>query len=465
MTQTKVEGSLQIPTPSILITTGTHTVLGSENDTPFIADSTSGNLIIRFVATLGDGFKCSIKKIASANTVTLDSSDSSLFDGAATKVLSTDDDFIQIVCDGTDFHITSAASPPGSNLITDPFFLDWGQGTSRAGLSGATGLRYGPTLMAHKVISNSPVVLTASQQTDVPTVAQAGYKIPYSCKWLVTTPDAALAAGEASYLEFMIPGPKYANIHQQTYTYSLWIKIKGGTTPHSSSKVCLAFTNSANDRSYVADTVITTDNTWQNISVTIPADTTGTYLFTPASVGLRVRLALAVGSTYQGTDLTFESANDISTSATTNLADEANDEIWIAAPKLELGAVASSANHSNFDQAHLEILRYYSNSYGQNEPPGTVTSNGVCKFLASYTNGTQSCGIQFPVKMIKVPSVIIWNPDGTTGEVVRTSNNVDVAVTASEISMAGFGMVGGPGQDVGDNANQGHYEAEARFEV
>ncbi len=272
------------------------------------------------------------------------------------------------------------------NLIIDPFMTQWPEGTSMA--SHTTG--YFNALWRLRP-SGSSVVATCSQSTDVPTIAEAGYKIPYASKILITTADASLGATEMMGVEYKVTGPDYAKIHQQAFTFSCWLKIKGGTTAHSGSKVAFSFGSSDNGRTYVEDVTITGDDTWQFCEVNVPANATGTFLFTEADIGLRVTININGGSSRQGTDQTWESALNLNTSASENLADEVNDEIHFTACKLEKGTSATTCTVPPIatvrDQVDYYVQRYeYANEGNEMICSGFQNSTTVSHCQLNYRN-------------------------------------------------------------------------------
>ena len=71
-----------------------------------IADDTSGAITINLPAAESSTHRTlTVKKTSASNSVTLDGNASETIDGATTKALSSQYDFVTIVCDGTAWHI------------------------------------------------------------------------------------------------------------------------------------------------------------------------------------------------------------------------------------------------------------------------------------------------------------------------------------------------------------------------
>ena len=86
----------------------------------------------------------------------------------------------------------------------------------------------------------------------------------------------------------------WGTANAQTVTLSFWVRSSLTGTFGG------ALRNSGGNRSYVFSYSIPSANTWTNVSVTIPGDTTGTWL-TDNGVGIRVEFGLGVGSSFSGT--------------------------------------------------------------------------------------------------------------------------------------------------------------------
>ena len=95
----------------------------------------------------------------------------------------------------------------------------------------------------------------------------------------------------------------------KTISVSFWVKSSVTGT------YALAVANSANNRHYIRHYTINSANTWEYKTVTIPGDTTGTWLKSN-DVGLRLKFTLAAGTSYQGTVDSWNAADVIGTSST-----------------------------------------------------------------------------------------------------------------------------------------------------
>lgn len=88
--------------------TSTYTVLETDRDKTILADSSGGAVTITLLAaaTAGDGFRLTVKKTDSSSTaVTVDGNASETIDGATTYLLYNQYDSIDLICDGSNWHI------------------------------------------------------------------------------------------------------------------------------------------------------------------------------------------------------------------------------------------------------------------------------------------------------------------------------------------------------------------------
>lgn len=102
--------------------TGNTTIDNTYRNKILLCDATSASFTVTLqaAATALDGFRIIVKKTDStANTVTIDGNSSETIDGALTKVLSSQYDVVEIVCDGSNWNIVS--TPAGAKLTANTF--------------------------------------------------------------------------------------------------------------------------------------------------------------------------------------------------------------------------------------------------------------------------------------------------------------------------------------------------------
>ena len=247
------------------------------------------------------------------------------------------------------------------NIIVNGDFSVWQRGTSFTGMTDGFCASY------WKYITNGSQVVNITLDTDVPTVAQAGRKFKNSVKIIATTGNASPSAGNYALFRQHIEGYDYEPLAQKTKTHSFWIKsTKTGT-------LCLAFNNSAQDRSFIKEVTINAANTWELKTINIAAeDGTGTWDYTTGT-GLYVDWALLTGTDFNGTkDAWTTQTAKFATTGKTNFLSATNDSIKICAVQLEKGDIATPFEFIKYsDQFHkcMRILRAYG-GYGSYDVAG-----------------------------------------------------------------------------------------------
>ena len=196
--------------------------------------------------------------------------------------------------------------------------------------------------------------VTITQNSDVPTFAEAGRRIPASLKIDVTTADASLVAGDVAFLSQRIEGYRWSQADQRPTVCSFWVKSpKTGTH-------CISLRNSGLDRSLVGTYSVSVADTWEFKEVALIASvTSGTWNYT-TGVGAHLSFALMAGTAFHASAAgAWENGNFVSTSAQVNCVDNAANNFFITGVQLEVGTVATSFQTIPFAEEQDMCLRYY----------------------------------------------------------------------------------------------------------
>jgi hypothetical protein len=198
--------------------------------------------------------------------------------------------------------------------------------------------------------SNISNKCSGQQSTDVP----AGFK---NSLLITSTSAYSVAAGEIMSFYQGVEGLNIADLgwgtaNAQTVTLSFWVK----SSLTGSFGGCLK--NSAGNRSYPFLYTISAANTWTQISITIPGDTTGTWL-TTNGIGIYVQFGLGVGSTYSGTAGAWASANYVSVTGATSVIGTSGATFYITGVQLEVGSSATGFEYRQYGQELALCQRYY----------------------------------------------------------------------------------------------------------
>lgn len=271
----------------------------------------------------------------------------------------------KFILERPNFNIENIKSqlPVGKNLIINGDFEIAQRGTSFTSVANNS-----YTLDRYVYGKSGAMVHTISQDSDVPTVAQAGRYIPNSMLIDCTTVDTSIAAGDYCFVTQYLEGYNFQAIAQKTFTISFWVKAtKTGT-------YCVAFVNSGYNRGYIAEYTVNSSDTWEKKIITVTASpSAGTWNYING-VGLRVEFALACGTTRHTTAGTWNTGDFLATSNQVNACDNTANNFRLAGVQVEAGSVATEFEKRSIQQEINLCQRYFKKSLLPNQ---ITISNGT----------------------------------------------------------------------------------------
>jgi hypothetical protein len=206
--------------------------------------------------------------------------------------------------------------------------------------------------------------------------------------------------------------------------------------------------NSSNNRSYPFTYTISAANTWEQKSITIAGDTSGTWTNTGNTMGMSVQFGLGVGSTFSGTAGSWASANYLSATGATSIVGTSGAIFAITGIQLEKGSTATSFDYRPYTtelqlcQRYLPAISSTSTSdyfdYGQSN----ATTNAVGHFNFLVTPRVPPTGLVAS----SASHMTAVNPAGTT--MAGTS----VAFSAASLKYVRWVLAGSGGLTVGQIA-------------
>ena len=185
----------------------------------------------------------------------------------------------------------------------------------------------------------------------------------------------SIGAGEVTGVQQLVEGLNVADLawgtaSAATVTLSFWVRSSLTGTFGGSLR------NSAANRSYPFSYTISSANTWEQKSVTIAGDTSGTWL-TTNGIGIQLYFSLGAGSTFSSTAGSWQSGNYISTTGAVSVVGTNGATFYITGVQLEKGTVATPFEFRSFGQELLLCQRYFEKSYDTTTAVGTATRVGT----------------------------------------------------------------------------------------
>jgi hypothetical protein len=167
----------------------------------------------------------------------------------------------------------------------------------------------------------------------------------------------SIASGDIYAISQTIEGFNTADLgfgtaNAKTVTISFWVRSSLTGTFGGSLR------NNDGNRSYPFSYTISAANTWEYETITIPGDTTGTWL-TTNGIGIRLTFSLGVGSTYSGTAGAWAAGAFVSPTGATSVVGTSGATFYITGVQLEVGSVATPFERRPYSTELSLCQRYY----------------------------------------------------------------------------------------------------------
>ena len=203
----------------------------------------------------------------------------------------------------------------------------------------------------------------------------------------------------------------WGTANAQTVTLSFWVRSSLTGTFGGSIQ------NSGTVRSYPFSYTIGAANTWEQKSVIIAGDTSGTWLTTNGR-GIAVNLMVGVGSTLSGTAGAWATADYRSATGATSVVGTSGATFYITGVQLEAGSTATDFERRPIGTELALCQRYYEVGNAWLQVTGTASSAGMSQQYSvtkralatnAFTNITYNNGSSLTDYSSSLPS-----PLGTT---------------------------------------------------
>jgi hypothetical protein len=244
-----------------------------------------------------------------------------------------------------------------------------------------------------------------------------------SAKITVTVADASVAASQYNVFQQRIEGLNCADLgwgtaSAATVTLSFWVRSSLTGTFGG------AITNSAYNRSYPFTYSISAANTWEQKTITIAGDTSGTWL-TTNGIGMTIYFDLGSGVDNTGTANAWVGAGNVGTDSTVQLVNTLNATWQVTGVQLEKGSTATAFDYRPYG-TELSLCQRYFLMLGGNSSNDSVAQG------QSYTSTACGFPVRFPVTMRTTPTL-----DTFTASNWSATNGAGALIAATSITLFG----------------------------
>ena len=315
----------------------------------------------------------------------------------------------------------------GGGGVNRNVIINGAMNVAQRGTSFASALGY--TLDRYGYYRSGTGVVTVSQDTDTPT------NFKNSLKVAVTTNDSSMASGDYYIVQQKIEGQNIAHFNygsSDAKTTCLSFFVKSSVTGTYSGSL----RNNASDRSFVFEYTVSSANTWEQKSITIVGDTSGTWL-TDNSAGIVLAFSLGQGTTYASSTVgSWHSGNYHGSTSEQDFITNASATFFITGVQLEVGQNPTEFEHEPLERTLPKCHRYF------HRVGDAADSNGNSVLIGGYqpvAGDDYTSYVQHPVEMRATPTSTI---SGTWTKV--NSSDIKTAYVTTK-GFTFFGTISGAG--------------------
>ena len=249
---------------------------------------------------------------------------------------------------------------------------------------------------------------------------------------------ATVNAGDYYLIQHKIEGHNFADMaygtaNAATTTLSFWVRSSLTGTFSGS------YRTDVSTRTRPFTYTISSANTWEQKSITVTGDTSGTW-GTTNNLGLEVNFNLGVGSTFLGTDGVWAGSTYFGATGSVNVAATTGATFYITGVQLEKGSTATSFDYRPYGTELALCQRYFEKSYQQGTSIGSSGTGNTGQTLYIGTGNIVGSGDKLPNTTFMVtkrtaPTVNTWSPNGTANTLANMAGT-DLATNSCTPNVA-----------------------------
>jgi hypothetical protein len=241
-----------------------------------------------------------------------------------------------------------------------------------------------------------------------------------------------------------------------TVTLSFWVRSSLTGTFGG------AIQNNGNDRSYPFSFTISAANTWEQKSVTIAGDTSGTWL-TTNGIGIRVRFNLGAGSTVSGTAGAWAAADYRSATGAVSVVGTNGATFYITGVQLEKGSTATSFDYRPIGTELALCQRYYQR---WNTGTAGIATWGAGPAVSATRVDRAGATLSTPMRSsptFNYSSIRLYDGTGAPSVTAISSNSCTATNMCVDLSASGGGLTTGRIVILIENGASGYIDFSAEL--
>jgi cytoskeletal protein CcmA (bactofilin family) len=225
----------------------------------------------------------------------------------------------------------------------------------------------------------------------------------------------------------------------QTVTLSFW--VRSSLTGTFGGVISNQYTTSG--RYYPFTYTISVANTWEQKTITITGDVTGTWGSTSGN-GIVVIFGLGTGSTYSGTAGAWSGTYVLGATGATSVVGTSGATFYITGAQLEVGTKATPYEMQIYSDQLAQCQRYYFKTFNQGVAPAQgvgVNKGEWCTARVVAGANPQRNSLILPVVMRTTPTTTYYNPVNANAQAYNGDQATDCSATQNLSSAQGDSKV------------------------